>query len=352
MMMSTRQKQRDYLFDNYKALLVLLVVIGHFIELSYKNSELLGDMKWVIVSFHMPAFIFISGYFSKRNLSFGKLVQKLLVPYLVYEVIYYLLYVYVIDKPTELYLLHPKFSLWYIQALFIWRLITPYVKKIPHHMILAVVSGLFIGCSGISDNFLSIPRVLVFYPFFLAGIHFDREKLTRLRDTKWRWIAGVGVTAWIGGFVLNVFPTNYSPKIFYGRYNYEYLDQGIVEGMLVRLICYAVAFGMTFGIMILMSEKETKISYIGTRTMAVYLFHGLTYSFIKGTTDILSEVNTLMESVMLLMFCLCITFIFSARQFTVITNAVSSISLKKIGEGFIKGVGNLKVTKQDLIFGK
>ena len=62
------------------------------------------------------------------------LVQKLLVPYLVYEVIYYLLYVYVIDKPTELYLLHPKFSLWYIQALFIWRLITPYVKKIPYHM--------------------------------------------------------------------------------------------------------------------------------------------------------------------------------------------------------------------------
>lgn len=351
-MMSTRQKQRDYLFDNYKALLVLLVVIGHFIELSYKNNELLGDMKWVIVSFHMPAFIFISGYFSKRELPFGKLVQKLLVPYLVYEVIYYLLYVYVIDKPTELYLLHPKFSLWYIQALFIWRLITPYVKKIPYHMIFAVAAGLLIGCSGISDNFLSIPRVLVFYPFFLAGIHFEREKLIRFRNMKWQWIAGAGVAVWIGGFVLNIFPTNYSPKIFYGRYNYEYLEQGMVEGMLVRLICYAIGFGMTFGLMLLMSEKEAKVSYIGTRTMAVYLFHGLIYSFMKGTSGILSGVNTLAESAMLLAFCIAITLLFSARQFTALTNAVASIPLEKIGGSFIKALGNIKVTQQDLIFGK
>lgn len=154
--MSLQQKERDYLFDNYKVLLVLLVVIGHFIELSYRNNEFLYQMKWMIVSFHMPAFIFISGYFSKRELPILKLVQKLLVPYIVYEIIYYLLYVYVIDKPTELYLLHPKFSLWYILALFMWRLATPFVKKIPHHMILAILAGLFIGCSDMSDNFLSI----------------------------------------------------------------------------------------------------------------------------------------------------------------------------------------------------
>lgn len=351
-MMSARQKQRDYLFDNYKALLVLLVVIGHFIELSYKNNELLGDLKWVIVSFHMPAFIFISGYFSKKELTFGKLVQKLLVPYLVYEVLYYLLYVYVIHKPTGLYLLHPKFSLWYLLALFIWRFATPYVKKIPHHMILAVVAGLLIGCSSISDNFLSIPRVLVFYPFFLGGIHFDREKLARFRSMKWRWIAGAGVVAWAGAFILNIFPINYSPKIFYGRYNYEYLDQGTVEGIFVRLLCYAVGFGMTYGLLVLMSEKETKVSYIGTRTMAVYLFHGLTYSFIKGVSDILGGVNTLTESVMLLVFCVAVTFFFSARQFTVFTNAVAAIPFEKMGEGFVKVLGRLKVTQQDLIFGK
>ena len=60
-------------------------------------------------SFHMPAFIFISGYFSKKTISFEKLIQKLVIPYLVYEMLYYLLYVFVIHKDTGLYLNRPKF---------------------------------------------------------------------------------------------------------------------------------------------------------------------------------------------------------------------------------------------------
>ena len=36
--MSNQTKQRDYLFDNYKAFLILLVVIGHFIEPAYNNT--------------------------------------------------------------------------------------------------------------------------------------------------------------------------------------------------------------------------------------------------------------------------------------------------------------------------
>lgn len=91
--MSNQTKQRDYLFDNYKALLIILVVIGHFIEPAYKNNTLLYTLKWLIFSFHMPAFIFISGYFSKRELSFGTLVRKLAVPYVIYE-LFLLFYVY------------------------------------------------------------------------------------------------------------------------------------------------------------------------------------------------------------------------------------------------------------------
>lgn len=88
--MSNAYKNRDYLFDNYKTLLILLVVIGHFIEPCYDNNWLLTGLKWLIVSFHMPAFIFISGYFSKKDLPITLLIKKLLIPYVVYEVIYYL----------------------------------------------------------------------------------------------------------------------------------------------------------------------------------------------------------------------------------------------------------------------
>ena len=93
-------KQREYLFDNYKVLLIVLVVIGHFIEPCYDQNPFLYELKWGIVAFHMPAFIFISGYFSKKIPSVKKLIGGLVIPYFVYEVIYYLLYTFVLDKET------------------------------------------------------------------------------------------------------------------------------------------------------------------------------------------------------------------------------------------------------------
>lgn len=157
-------KSRNYFLDNYKALLIILVVTGHFIEPCYSNNLFLTTLKWVIFSFHMPAFIFISGYFSKKTISFEKLIQKLVIPYLVYEMLYYLLYVFVIHKDTGLYLNRPKFSLWYLMALFFWRLATPYIKKIPGSIFIAITAGLLIGFSQLG-NFFSIPRTLFFYRF-------------------------------------------------------------------------------------------------------------------------------------------------------------------------------------------
>ena len=60
-------KERDYLFDNYKAFLIVLVVVGHFIEVASDDNVMMETMKWIIFSFHMPAFVFISGYFSKKT---------------------------------------------------------------------------------------------------------------------------------------------------------------------------------------------------------------------------------------------------------------------------------------------
>ncbi len=38
-MAASPQRQRDYLLDNYKALLITLVVMGHFIEPCYQNND-------------------------------------------------------------------------------------------------------------------------------------------------------------------------------------------------------------------------------------------------------------------------------------------------------------------------
>ena len=118
-------RQREYLFDNYKVLLIILVVIGHFIEPNYEQNPFLYELKWGIVAFHMPAFIFISGYFSKKIPSIKKMISGLIIPYFFYEILYYLLYTFILDKETGLYFTRPKFSLWYLMALFAWRILAP-----------------------------------------------------------------------------------------------------------------------------------------------------------------------------------------------------------------------------------
>ncbi len=322
------EKQRDYLFDNYKAMLIVLVVVGHFIELAPDENIVLRVLKWAIFSFHMPAFVFISGYFSKKQTTVWELIQKLGVPYLAFEVLYYLLYVLVIHKETELYLFYPKFSLWYLMALFVWKLITPWVKKIPGHLVIALALGLWVGCSGIDDNFLTIPRMLVFYPFFLLGVHFERRWITKLRthvSEKNAYMMFV-----FTGMLLAVMALGYglSAKVFYGRYDYNYLQEDTAEGILIRLVCYGISFTVTMLFLIVLPETKCRISDIGSRTMPIYLFHGLFYSCMKAWNSQLPAMNWLAETVLLIGLSLAVVVLLSGKIFTDFIDWMTHCSLR------------------------
>lgn len=68
-------KKRDYLFDNIKFILIFLVVAVHLFGVV---RSVTGPQEGVDLflaatcSFHMPLFIFISGYFSKNLEKQGK----------------------------------------------------------------------------------------------------------------------------------------------------------------------------------------------------------------------------------------------------------------------------------------
>ncbi len=308
-LMST--KSRNYFLDNYKALLILLVVIGHFIEPCYTNNLFLTILKWVIFSFHMPAFIFISGYFSKKDMGLEKLIQKLVIPYFVFELLYYFLYVLIIHKETGLYFNRPKFSLWYLMSLFFWRIITPYFKKIPGNLIIAIILGLLVGFTQLG-NFFSIPRTLFFYPFFLAGYYFQ-EDWFRTVWAYWKgFTAGLGVLAGLlGGWVL-VTGQKLSPLIFYGRYSYADTDLNNSQGVFVRLLCYGISFLAIFAICSIIPRKQHFYSILGVRTMSIYLFHGLVYSILKDG-HVLEQVDTPLETCLLLGSCVLLTFVLAAK---------------------------------------
>ncbi len=49
-------KERDYFFDNLKAVLIFLVVLGHFL-LPIRGDNPLVVVKRLIYVFHMPLFV-------------------------------------------------------------------------------------------------------------------------------------------------------------------------------------------------------------------------------------------------------------------------------------------------------
>ncbi len=322
--MKMEKRQREYLFDNYKVLLIVLVVIGHFIEPCYDQNPFLYELKWGIVAFHMPAFIFISGYFSKKVPSVKKLVGGLVVPYFVYEVVYYLLYTYVLDKETELYFTRPKFTLWYLLALCVWRLAAPVVRKLPGHLLISLAAGLVVGMFEIG-NFLSIPRILFFFPFFLAGMEFDSTWLARFRNRK-GYIGALGVMAGMAVFLFtDEYHRRLPVKIFYGRYSYEELRMPPWDGIMIRIVCYGISFLLIYLFMLVLPTDKKSYSYLGERTMAVYIFHGIIYSCLKHRSSVLGAVKSDAESILLILFCIAVVWVVSRKPFVRLTDKIAHL---------------------------
>lgn len=61
--------------------------------------------------------------------------------------------------------------------------------------------------------------------------------------------------------------------------------------------------------------------------MAIYIFHGLTYSCLRRGTPLLDHIDTLAGSFILIAFCILLTGVFSLPQFTSITNRIASLRL-------------------------
>ncbi len=82
-------QKRDAYFDNAKLFLMILVVFGHFLQPFIDNDPLYNDLYYFIFTFHMPAFILISGYFAKSGPKpIMSLVKKLLLPYIFFQILY------------------------------------------------------------------------------------------------------------------------------------------------------------------------------------------------------------------------------------------------------------------------
>ena len=191
-------------------------------------------------------------------------------------------------------------------------------------MVLSILAGLLIGFTDFG-NFLSIPRILFFFPFFLAGKNFDSSALSHFRNRK----GYLGALAVLGSFAVFLFTDNYhhklDQKIFYGRYSYADMNLDSLEGVIVRIGCYLISFLLIYMLMLVLPTEKKSYSYLGERTMAIYIFHGFVYSCLKYGSSILSSVEGNLESICLFAFCFFLVWFLSRKPFVLFTNKIAHL---------------------------
>ena len=85
-MQAVNVKQRSSYWDNMKGLLILLVVFAHFLDAWIQKFSVVRLVYSTIYVFHMPAFVFISGYFGKSEKSRGfQSILKLVLLYFIFN---------------------------------------------------------------------------------------------------------------------------------------------------------------------------------------------------------------------------------------------------------------------------
>lgn len=167
-------KIRDNSWDNIKGVLILFVVFGHCLY-GLQSKTVNSIIVEYIYFFHMPAFVFVSGYFSKSERSRSKnAILTLIIAYIICMLPFM---INAMVKGDSIKIFSPYYSSWYLLALIIWRLVTPYIINVKHILIkitiFSVLIGFFETVSELSP--FAIRKVVMFYPFFIAGYLFTRE---------------------------------------------------------------------------------------------------------------------------------------------------------------------------------
>jgi fucose 4-O-acetylase-like acetyltransferase len=307
-----RDMERNAFFDNAKVVLIFFVVFGHMIQPFVDGSREMSTLYSWIYTFHMPAFILMSGFFAKGAGNFSyiiNLVKKLLVPYLIFQVLYSGYYFLIGKSGWQTDLFSPHWALWFLFSLFSWHLLLYWFKKMPPLLSIAIALqiGLIIGYFGEIGHTFSLSRTFVFFPFFLIG-YFLTEKQIMLLKHKSVKIASLVIMSAV--FVSIYFMPEFNSGWLLASKSYG--DLGMAEyGGLARLLVYITAAIMVVSVLAWIPKTHYNWTKLGARTLYVYLLHGFFIQYFRQA-DVF-QINGLHDFLGLAALSLGLVFLLSSR---------------------------------------
>src|SRR3954447_14978648 len=253
--------------------LVTLVVLGHSWTL-LPGTALHDHAYDFLYAWHVPAFVLVTGYLS-RSFTWApdrlwRLVRTVAVPYLLFELALALFRVYVGGERLEDLFADPHWPMWYLSALFFWRLLTPVFRPMWGGIVVAV--GVSLAAGLWAGDTLDLARVLGLLPFFVIGLKATPERLELLRHPMVR--VGALVT-FAGIWVLTTWTDRWaSTEWLYYRARYDELAASDTDALVTRALVLLVGTLGALAFFSLVPRAGGWFSRMGAWTLVVYLFHG------------------------------------------------------------------------------
>ena len=223
--MDNYKEKEHNLINNMKGILIILVVIGHFIETT-QNKEILFWAKF-IYSFHMTTFIFVSGYLAKNPKTNVKNLINLSLLYLTFNTIFRLIF-------SRNFTLAPFWTLWYLEALIVYRIILIFINKLKKNKkikdnVFNVIMVFFIICSILISLFgvthfttnsifniktpdIKVIKISMYLPIFFMGYMLSKDNLKKLKEFVDKSVIG-NVLVVLGIIITSIFCVKYFNNI-------------------------------------------------------------------------------------------------------------------------------------------
>lgn len=281
---TVRPRRRVPFWDNARFACIVLVVLGHASQRLTYDSDIALGMYLLVYAFHMPAFAIISGYFSKSGSparrQMARVITDILVPYVIFEALWTLTK-WLVEGQANPNLTQPSWTLWFLIALGIFRLVLPYLALLRWPLLWTVVISVGAGYLPNIDSTFALTRTLGLLPFFALGWwlreHDIVERLDLLRHRPWWVFAASGAAFAVAGFVAWFFvdvwrDVDLRTWLFYDD-AYADLVGPQWWGGGVRLALMAIALVLCTAFFALLPRRQMWWTHFGQYTMYVYLLH-------------------------------------------------------------------------------
>lgn len=319
-------KQRDPFFDNAKFILIVLVILGHVLPIDLNKKVNMAVYEWVY-SFHMPLFIFISGYFTKisNNKKFWQSILKFLETFVIFTIIH-IISSYLQGGTINIVkiLTVPKFALWYLLSLIWWRLMlyyTPSSIRENHRMllILSIVICYLLGWVPINNEF-SFQRTFAFLPFFIAGYIAGSKK----NDFKTK-----GYKLQLAFLIFIALIYFISPKsvctLLRQEWSYLHNHSYPIFYFAFRVVWLFFAGCMSYCFLSIIPRKEYSWTHFGQLTLFIYIYHSVFLSWRYFLRDTYHIPTSFLYCILYSVFVLVVILLMSKiRFFHWLLNPISS----------------------------